>query len=49
MDYEDDDTDSKKELEETFQALIIDASHEATDKNLQLNIDHYYTFFGQME
>ena len=40
MDYEDDDTDSEEDLEEAFQALTIDASHEATDKNSQLNIDH---------
>ena len=49
MDYEDDDIDSEEELEEAFQALTIDASHEATDKNLQLDIDHFYTSFGQVE
>ena len=34
MDYKDNDIDSKKELEETFQALTIDTSPEMTDKNI---------------
>ena len=46
MDYEDDDINLKEELEEAFQVLTIDVSHEATDKDLQLNIDYYYTSFS---
>ena len=34
MDYKDDDIDLEEELKEAFQVLIIDVSHEATDKNL---------------
>ena len=49
MDYEDDNTDLKKELKEACQVLTINASHEATEKDLQLNINHYYTSFGQVE
>ena len=34
MDYKDDDIDLEEELEEAFQALTIDVSYKATDKNL---------------
>ena len=32
-----------------FQVLTIDASHKATDKNLQLDINYFYTSFSQVE
>jgi hypothetical protein len=42
----------EEELEETFQALAIDAidvNPEMPDKSMQLGIDHFYTSFGQVE
>ena len=49
MDYKDDNTNSKKKLKEAFQALTINVSYKATDKNSQLNINYYYTSFGQVK
>jgi hypothetical protein len=46
MDYKDDDIDLEEELEEAFQVLIINVSYKVTDKDLQLDIDYYYTSFG---
>jgi hypothetical protein len=46
MDYKDDDINLKKKLKEAFQVLTIDVSYEVTDKDLQLDINHYYTSFG---
>ena len=51
-DFEDDVMDSEEELEETFQALAIDAidaNPEMPDKSTQLGIDHFYTSLGQVE
>ena len=42
MDYKDNNTNLEEELKEAFLALIINVSHKATDKNLQLNINYYY-------
>src|SRR6266576_4145087 len=49
MDYKDNNINLKKELKEAFQILTIDTSHKATDKNLQLNINYFYTSFSQVE
>ena len=49
MDYKDDDINLEEELKEAFQVLAIDVSPEMTDKNTQLNIDYFYTSFGQVE
>jgi len=49
MDYKDNDTNLEEELKEAFQALTINVSYKVTDKNLQLNINYYYTSLGQVE
>ena len=46
MDYKDNNTNLEEELKETFQALAIDTNHNTTNKNLQLDINYFYTSFG---
>ena len=46
MDYKDDNINLEEELKEAFQALTINASYKATNKNLQLDINYFYTSFS---
>ena len=49
MDYKDNNINSKKKLKEVFQVLTINVSYKATNKDLQLDINYYYTSFSQIE
>ena len=46
MDYKDNNINLEEELKEAFQVLTINVSHKVTDKNLQLDINYFYTSFG---